>query len=172
MCLNLTYYLPNCIMADDDQDLSNIISGEGPSMSVPAGDIKPGQAKTSGYVFGDLTDKLVIKFVKCPPHDLKFDENYFLKMLAGSISLTKEEKRKIIESVSKLSQFQVDELIKILDEERKKFRELDEKHLDQLMHLEQKHLKDWEDLEMLWKSKGQKEEESNQADEIRKQLGL
>jgi len=43
----------------------------------------------------------------------------FLKYIARSISLSIEEKRKILENYSELSDFQISELIKIFQEERK-----------------------------------------------------
>jgi peptidoglycan hydrolase CwlO-like protein len=86
--------------------------------------------------------------IKIPAHQLKFDENKFLRLMAGSISLTKDEKKRIIEAVPKLTQFQVDELIRILQEEKDKFSALDVKHKEQLRGLESKHAQEWEDLEM------------------------
>ena len=48
--------------------------------------------------------------IKIPAHSLKFDEAYFIKLLAGSISLTRDEKKRIVDSIPKLRQEQVDEL--------------------------------------------------------------
>jgi len=77
-------------------------------------------------------------------------------MLSGSISLTKNEKKKIVESVPKLSQYQIDELIKIFEEERRKFAELDEKHQVKIRELQGKQVEDWKDLEMEGKQVSQK----------------
>lgn len=110
--------------------------------------------------------------VKIPPHQLTFDEQHFLHMLAGSISLTKDEKRKIVESVPKLRQSQVDELIRIFEEERKKFAELSKKHTQQLENLAQKHYEEWMDLETENEQKSKAQQDEAKADEIRKQLGL
>ena len=110
--------------------------------------------------------------VKIPAHNLNFDEIYFLRLLAGSISLTKDEKKRIILSIPKLSQFQIDELIKILDEEKRKFSELDIKHKDQLKKLEDKHAQEWEQLEMNEEQEEKAEIDESQADDIRKSLGL
>jgi hypothetical protein len=107
-----------------------------------------------------------------PKHELKFDENNFLKLLAGSISLSKEEKKRIIDTVSKLSQYQIDELIKIFEEEQRKFSELDTKHKEQLQVLEQKHEAEWIALELEYQQSQQKGEEDTAADDIRKSLGL
>ncbi len=85
--------------------------------------------------------------IKLPAHKLQFDEKLFLKLLAGSISLTKEEKKRIIGAVPQLTQFQVDELIRILSEEKQKFSELDIKHKEQLDGLQGTHHQEWEELE-------------------------
>ena len=110
--------------------------------------------------------------VKVPPHELKFDEQYFLHLLAGSISLTKEEKRKIVESVPKLRQSQVDELVRIFEEERKKFAELSKKHTTQLEGLAQKHYNEWMELETETEQKVKAQEDEAKAEAIRKQLGI
>ncbi len=110
--------------------------------------------------------------IKIPAHSLQFDEQYFLHLLAGSISLTKDEKARIIESIPKLKQSQVDELIRIFEEERRKFAELSAKHVEQLKKLEKQHFMEWQALELDQKSSEKKNQDQAQADEIRKKLGL
>lgn len=85
--------------------------------------------------------------VKVPANSLQFDDQEFLRLLAGSISLTKDEKKKIIEAVPTLTQFQITELIRILNEEKQKFSELDVKHKEQLDMLQEQHKREWEELE-------------------------
>jgi hypothetical protein len=109
--------------------------------------------------------------VAVPAHpNTTFDESYFLKMLSGSISLTKNEKKKIVESIPKLSQFQIDELIKIFEEERRKFSELDEKHQVKIRELQAKQTEDWKDLEMSEQQEGRKEEDNAAAEALKAQL--
>ncbi|MBU1953716.1 hypothetical protein KKH03_01955 [Patescibacteria group bacterium] len=110
--------------------------------------------------------------VQIPAHGLNFDEQYFLHLLAGSISLSKDEKKRIISSIPKLKQDQVDELIRIFEEEKRKFAELSKKHVDQLKKLEKQHGADWQDIELEQKASSKKDEDQAQADEIRKKLGL
>lgn len=125
------------------------------------------------YRFGSLSTSLSNQSIACPPHpETQFDEQLFLTLLRGSISLTRDEKWRIIQAIPKLSQFQIDELQKILDEERKKFSALSPKHLVQLQKLEQKHNEDWRDLQSITVQEGARAEEESQADAIRKQLGL
>lgn len=125
------------------------------------------------YRFGSLSVSLTAESIAVPQHpETRFDEKKFILMLAGSISLEKDEKWRIIQAIPKLSQFQIDELFRILDEEKKKFAELSPKHLLQLQKLEYKAVEDWRDLQSLYVQQGAKQKESQQADEIRKQLGL
>ncbi len=107
-----------------------------------------------------------------PKHELNFNENRFLQLLAWSISLSKAEKKKIIMSIPKLSQYQIDELMKIFEEEKAKFSSLDQKHKEQLRALEAKHSSDWESLEMEVMQEWEAEEEEAAADDIRKSLGI
>lgn len=124
----------------------------------------------ANYKIGSKLPKVIQ--VKIPAHNLNFDEQYFLHMLAGSISLTKDEKKRIIESVPKLKQSQIDELVRIFEEERHKFAELSGKHVDQLKKLEDQHNRDWQDIELGQKVEEKKSDDAAQADEIRKKLGL
>jgi hypothetical protein len=129
--------------------------------------------QVGNYRFGSITTSLTNDKVAIPAHpETKFDEQKFLTLLRGSISLTRDEKWRIIQAMPKLSQFQIDELQKILEEERRKFSELSPKHLLQLQRLEQKHSEDWKDLQAVVVQQGARQEEQNQAEEIRKQLGL
>lgn len=125
------------------------------------------------YRFGVTADTLTNDNILVPAHpNISFDEQRFLALLRGSISLTRDEKWRIIKAIPNLSQFQVDELQKILEEERRKFSELSPKHLTQLMKLEQKHSQDWQDLQSISVQEGAKQQEQAAADDIRKQLGL
>lgn len=111
--------------------------------------------------------------VKIPPHpNTKFDEAKFLELLAGSISLTINEKKNIISAIPQLSQFQIDELMKIFVEEKEKFTELEKKHAEQLAELEKKHASSWQDLEAKSKEEAAKAEEVKKAEELKKSLGL
>lgn len=125
------------------------------------------------YRFGTITAPLTNDGIVVPEHpSTTFDEQLFLTLLRGSISLTRDEKWRIIQAIPKLSQFQLDELQKILDEERRKFVELSPKHLLHLMKLEQVHARDWQDLQGITRQQAVKQDDQAQADEIRKSLGL
>ncbi len=130
-------------------------------------------AEVGDYRFGAIMDTLNNDHVVVPAHpETQFDEQVFLTLLRGSISLTRDEKWRIIQAIPKLSQFQIDELQKILQEERAKFMQLSPKHLQHLRQLEGKHSEDWKDLQSLFVQEQAKATEQSQADDIRKQLGL
>jgi len=129
--------------------------------------------EVGNYRFGSIVVTLNNENIVVPGHpETQFDEQMFLTLLRGSISLTRDEKWRIIQAMPKLSQFQIDELQKILEEERRKFSELSPKHLLQLQKLEQKHAEDWRDLQAVSVQQNAKSQEQDQAAQIRKQLGL
>src|SRR6185295_3642134 len=107
-----------------------------PPAGYPPPPVDQGPVVPSGSFGRD--DKSFKTTIKIPAHNLTFDENRFLCLLAGSISLTMDEKWRIIQAVQKMSQYQVDELMNILEEQKRKFSELDMKHKEQLRELEKK----------------------------------
>ncbi len=130
-------------------------------------------AAVGDYRFGSYAASLTNDNITIPAHpETTFDEQLFLMLLRGSISLTRDEKWRILQAVPRLSQFQVDELQKILDEERKKFGELSPKHLLQLQKLEVRHVEDWRDLQGVSQQQAVQQQDQSEADAIRKQLGL
>ena len=118
-------------------------------------------------------DYWIIPHLPRPTHpNTQFDEKKFLELLAKSISLTKTEKQRIITSMAKLSQYQIDELMRIFEEEQKKFSELNQKHENQLRALEDKHKNDWNDIELQAKQDKGKKQDEDEATKLRKQMGL
>ncbi len=114
---------------------------------------------------------LVLK-IKAPASDLNYNEDYFVRLLAGSISLSKDEKKRIIDSIPSLKQEQIDELTRIFEEEKQKFAALSAKHVPQLEKLAQQHYDEWMQLEDEVAMSSKKQEDTSKADEIRKNLGL
>ena len=110
--------------------------------------------------------------VTLPPHNLDIEDNYFIKLLAISLSLSVQEKQKIIESIPTLSQYQVDKLVTIFEEEQAKFHELESRMKDQVQKLREKQQADWQILEMEVEKQSKKSEDDQKAEEIRKKLGL
>ncbi len=130
-------------------------------------------AVVGDYRFGSINETLNNDHIVIPAHkETTLDESKFLSLLRGSISLTRDEKWRIVQAIPKLSQFQLDELQKILEEERFKFSQLSPKHLKHLQDLERKHGEDWKDLQSSFVQTQAKQQEQSQAEDIRKQLGL
>ena len=130
----------------------------------------PEDTTPANFQLGSMLPKVIN--IKIPAHTLQFDEQLFLHLLGGSISLTKDEKARIIESIPRLKQSQIDELVRIFEEERRKFAELSAKHVEQLKKLEKQHFVEWQTLEMEQKASEKKNEDQAKADAIRKSLGL
>lgn len=77
---------------------------------------------------------------------LVFDEHIavdvkkFAKLLGNSFSLSIAEKKKVIDAGPTLSQFQVDELIKVFSEEKEKFKELKKLHSPDVEKLKKRNI--------------------------------
>ena len=140
---------------------------------MPPGGYPPQQPEDTTPANFQLGTKFPPKLkVTAPKSELKYDEEYFIRLLAGSISLSKDEKKRIVDSIPKLKQAQIDELIRIFEEEKQKFAALSAKHVPQLEKLAQQHYDEWMQLEDEHVQSGKKEEDTSKADEIRKNLGL
>ncbi|MBT4916843.1 hypothetical protein HON58_00200, partial [Candidatus Peregrinibacteria bacterium] len=144
-----------------------------PPQGMPPAGYPPQQPEDTTPANFQLGTKLPAQLkTKAPGSELKYDEEYFIRLLAGSISLSKDEKKRIIDSIPKLKQAQIDELVRIFEEEKQKFAALSQKHVPQLEKLAQQHFDEWMQLEDEQVQTGKKEEDSSKADEIRKNLGL
>jgi hypothetical protein len=69
-------------------------------------------------------DEMILELIKLHLESVVVDEAEFLDLLKNSLSLNVSEKKRVIDAVPTLSQFQFDELKKVFVEERAKFREL------------------------------------------------
>lgn len=84
---------------------------------------------------------------------IKVDRERFLHLLAWSLSLSLDEKQRVIDAMPTLSQFQVDELIKVFTEEYAKFLELQKDHPGDIVKLMQKLTTEWAVL--TWRGAGE-----------------
>ncbi|MDD4351916.1 MAG: hypothetical protein PHU71_02950 [Candidatus Gracilibacteria bacterium] len=122
---------------------------------------------------GDFTDdkKQEIKNFKIGAHDTKFDEQKFKDLLAESISLSYNEKTQILKAVPKLSQFQIDELMNILEEEQVKLKELNAKHADKLKEFEEKKANsNWDSMAAKAEEDAKKEKDKAEIDKLKGNL--
>jgi hypothetical protein len=105
-----------------------------------------------------------------------FDESKFLDLLEHSLSLSTFEKKRVIDSVSNLSQFQVDELMKVFEDERVEFRKLVATEGEIIKGLVVKAQNEWEQLKDIYTEEVRAAEQARldeqKADEIKKTLGL
>ena len=105
-----------------------------------------------------------------------FDESKFLDLLEHSLSFSTFEKKRVIDSVSNLSQFQVDELMKVFEDERVEFRKLVATEGEIIKGLVVKVQNEWEQLKDIYTEEARAAEQARldeqKADEIKKTLGL
>lgn len=108
-----------------------------------------------------------------PPHpNTQFDEANFLELLEGSISLTFEEKQRVIDAIPRLSIEQINELISIFEEEKTKFAELEKEFAGDVQKLKQEREKELEVQELKQEEAGSADEDAAAAEALKKQMGL
>ncbi len=121
-------------------------------------------------------DKIVLELLKGHSEAVKVTPKEFLDLLKHSLSLNTMEKKRVVDAVPTLSQFQFDELSKVFTEERVKFKELAKQHPDDIKKLLGKQQSEWLQLGDLYRSeainKGKQDQDKAKEDEIKKSLGL
>lgn len=95
-----------------------------------------------------------------------FDEIAFIDLLEYSLSLSVSEKRRVVDSIPTLSQFQIDELIKVFIDEREEFRKLLAKEGDVIKDLAIKAKEGWGQLRVIYEDE-QREFERQHADQAK-----
>lgn len=121
-------------------------------------------------------DAIVLGLLKLHNEAVNVDVELFSDLLKHSLSLNTMEKKRVIDAVPTLSQFQFDELSKVFTEEREKFRELAKDHPEDIKKLLAKQQSEWLQLGDLYRAelenKTQEAENKAKEDEIKKSLGL
>ncbi len=124
----------------------------------------------------EQVDSVVLGFLEKHSETVEVEPKVFLDLLKHSLSLNLMEKKRVIDAVPTLSQFQFDELAKVFTEERTKFRELAKEHPEDIKKLLAKQQAEWMQLGDLYTAEAEKNkvEDANKAkeDEIKKSLGL
>jgi len=119
-------------------------------------------------------DALILSFLESHSTEVEVDEKTFLDLLKFSLSLNTMEKKRVVDAVPTLSQFQFDELSKVFTEERDKFRELAKEHPEDIKKLVAKQQKEWIELGDLYKleieSKSKENENQDKIDDIKASL--
>jgi hypothetical protein len=88
-------------------------------------------------------DSIVLQLLKGHLDNVVVDEEKFLDLLKHSLSLNTAEKKRVVDAVPTLSQFQFDELVKVFTEERAKFKDLAKEHPDDIKKLVKKQQTEW-----------------------------
>lgn len=105
-----------------------------------------------------------------------FDEKSFMDLLEHSLSLSTFEKKRVVDAIPTLSQFQIDELIKVFEDERVEFRKLMPTEGEIIKWLVVKAQNEWEQLKDIYieeeKANAKANEDAKKAEELKKTLGL
>ena len=121
-------------------------------------------------------DAIVLALLGKHLEEVSVDEQEFLDLLRHSLSLNTQEKKRVIDAVPTLSQFQFDELSKVFTEERVKFKDLAQEHPDDIKKLLVKQQAEWLQLGDLYKSEEEnklvEDEAKAKEEEIKRSLGL
>jgi len=121
-------------------------------------------------------DQIALDLIKLHSFDVVVDAEEFLDLLKNSLSLSMVEKKRVIDAIPNLSQFQFDELKKVFQEEREKFRELAGEHPEDIKKLLKKQQEEWIELGETYQLEMAKKEvageDEQKIEDIKKSLGL
>lgn len=105
-----------------------------------------------------------------------FEENFFADLLEHSLSLNVYEKKRVIDAIPTLSQFQINELIKVFEDEREEFKKLMTTEWESIKELVTKAREWWEQLKDIYVQESVKSQKSledqSKIDELKNSLGL
>ncbi|MDR0772399.1 MAG: hypothetical protein LBF15_05230 [Candidatus Peribacteria bacterium] len=131
---------------------------------------------TNTQITEKQVDEIILALMKKHSKDVVVKVEEFHDLLKYSLSLSTMEKKRVVDAVPTLSQFQFDELTKVFEDERVKFKELAGKHPEDIKKLVAKQQKEWLELGDIYKLEEEKAraESGNQAkiDDVKKSLGL
>jgi hypothetical protein len=127
--------------------------------------------KTAGEI-----DNLILELISAHSPLVTVDATEFTDLLKHSLSLNTMEKKRVVDAVPTLSQFQFDELSKVFSDERVKFRDLAKEHPEDIKKLVVKQQKEWSELGTLLfadsENKAVESENQDKIDDIKAGLGL
>ena len=153
-------------MSDSTAPITDpIVADQGTNPPIPPP--PPPRPKTSN-------ENLVGRFMVHPL--TTFTEMTFIDLLEHSLSLSTFEKKRVIDAIPTLSQFQIDELVKVFEDERVEFRKLMPTEGEIIKWLVVKAQNEWEQLKDIYieeeRAAAKANEDAQKADEMRKSLGL
>ncbi len=154
-------------MSDDTTPVPNPPTPPADQTGAPVPPPPPPRPKTSN-------DEVFQRFLVHPL--TTFDETSFMDLLEHSLSLSTFEKKRVIDAIPTLSQFQIDELIKVFDDERVEFRKLMPTEGEIIKGLVVKAQNEWEQLKDIYIEEMRAQVVANadaeKAEELKKSLGL
>jgi methyl coenzyme M reductase alpha subunit len=131
---------------------------------------------SDGQISESEVDSIVLALLELHSGSVQVEPETFMDLLKHSLSLNTMEKKRVVDAVPTLSQFQFDELTKVFTEEREKFRELAKDHPEDIKKLLVKQQTEWVHLGDLYRSElenqGKQAEDKAKEEEIKKSLGL
>ena len=121
-------------------------------------------------------NSIILKLINLHSDEIEVNSEDFTDLLKFSLSLNTMEKKRVVDAVPTLSQFQFDELTKVFTEERTKFKELAKEHPEDIKKLVAKQQAEWIELWDLYRSeqenKAVETENQDKIDDIKAGLGL
>lgn len=121
-------------------------------------------------------DALILGLLNKHSESIEIDTEDFVDLLKHSLSLNTMEKKRVVDAVPTLSQFQFDELKKVFTEERGKFKDLAKEHPEDIKKLVIKQQTEWKELWDLYtyelENKDKEIENQDKIDDIKAGLGL
>lgn len=131
---------------------------------------------TGSQIDQEEVDAIVLALLKLHSEAVSVDVELFSDLLKHSLSLNTMEKKRVIDAIPTLSQFQFDELSKVFTEEREKFRELAKDHPEDIKKLLTKQQSEWLQLGDLYRAelenKNMEADNKAKEEEIKKSLWL
>lgn len=141
-----------------------------PNPQSSTGDDSDKNPATQDGTAGRLPKKDQHLFV-IPPHPkTEFDEEEFLDLLEGSISLTMEEKKRVISAIPRLNIEQINELRNIFKEERQKFSDLEKEFADDVAKLKREREKEREIAEIHQEEESEESGSVDEAEALKRKL--
>lgn len=96
--------------------------------------------------------------------EIQAQYNELVELILHTDSMDDNERQYWFDIMPSMTDEQVDRLFNILDTERKKLQELEEKYQEEIKELNEKHLIEWQDFQMKDSKKKIKEEEAKDKD--------
>lgn len=145
---------------------------------VPTGDsaAQGGGQPAGGAKQYSLDDNQIIYDLSALHPLTSFDEKAFVDLLEHSLSLSVSEKKRVIDAIPTLSQYQIDELTKVFEDERIEFKKLMPKEGDTIKKLVVEKRDEWQKLKQIYmdelEAKKAENQSQDQIDDIKSSLGI